>query len=115
MATRISREGSMIARSGPCSLARMADLDLRRSRPAHLGHGVHQSLEVPGGTGYLRSGDVLALFLERGHSRMRSAKLLGTLEGPRRRQRREVRLKVGGHAEDGVHPGRLVVEPLPVG
>jgi hypothetical protein len=58
---------------------------------------------------------VLALFLECGHGRMRSAKLLGDLEGPQRRQRREVRLKVGGHAEDGIHSGRLVGEPLPVG
>ena len=23
--------------------------------------------------------------------------------------------KVGGHAEDGVHPGRLVCKPLPIG
>jgi len=28
---------------------------------------------------------------------------------------REVRLKVGVHAEDGVHTGRLMGEPLPVG
>ena len=86
-----------------------------RSRPAHLGHGIRQSLEIPAGTGYLRSGDVLALFLERGHCRMRPPKLLGHLEGPCRRRRREVRLKVGGHAEVGVHPRRLVGEPLPVG
>jgi len=46
---------------------------------------------------------------------MRLAKLLGDLEGPHRRQRREVRVKVGGHAEGGVHPGRLVGEPLSVG
>jgi hypothetical protein len=31
--------------------ARIAALNLRRSRPAHLGHGVHQSLEVPAARG----------------------------------------------------------------
>src|ERR1700744_6100042 len=46
---------------------------------------------------------------------MRSAELLRNLESPRRRQLREVRLKVGGQAEDGVHTGRLMGEPLPVG
>jgi hypothetical protein len=52
---------------------------------------------------------VLALFLERGHSRMRPAKLLGDLKGPQRRQRREVRLKlqqVRAPSSDLRHPGR---------
>jgi hypothetical protein len=44
---------------------------------------------------------------------MRPAKLLGHLEGRQWCQRREVRLKVGSHAEDGVQPGWLVGEPLP--
>jgi len=72
-------------------------------------------LEVPGGAGYLRPGDALALFLERGHGRMQSAKLPRDLEGSEWSQGREVRLKIGSHSEDRVPPGWLVGESLAVG
>jgi hypothetical protein len=78
-----------LARCGPHSRTGSSPEPTSPSRPRRS--------PVPGDTGRhgdLRSGDVLALFLERGHCRMRSAKLLRNLEGPHRRQRREVGLKI---------------------
>lgn len=46
---------------------------------------------------------------------MQSAKLPRDLEGSEWRQGREVRLKIGSHSEDRVHPGWLVGESLAVG
>jgi len=68
----------------------------------------------PGGTGYLRPGDVLAPFLERGHAGVRAAQLPGDRESPQGCQRREVRLNVDGHAQVRIHAQRLVRGPLPL-
>lgn len=57
--------------------ARVAGVDFRWSRPAQLGCGVDQSLEIPGGAGVSAPGRRARAFLERGDGRMQSAKLPG--------------------------------------